>query len=208
MRKEIKWSRDWERITTSLGTFVTYNHREMNELYNTLRYQKDILHLLTYGNYNMFIDVGAFVGYFSVIAANKCKKVIAYEAHPFYFGLLQYNTKFQFNVDCRYAYIGNENSIPTVGDEFDMVEVFDKNKYNIPVVTLDEELAQFKEENILIKMDIEGGEMNALLGATELLKHDNIHWHIDIHYHSWTEEDIFKFFEGRERIGHIFKGKL
>lgn len=161
--------------------------------------------MLLRGEYEIFVDLGAYIGYFSIIASKYCKKVIAYEAAPLFYGLLLHNTKFKDNVECKYAFVGNEDSIPKINKTiFRMADVRCVEEYNIPVVTLDNELLKYKDKKMLIKMDIEGGEKNALLGAKELLKYDNIHWHVDIHPYATTEKEIFGFFKNRKRNGHAF----
>jgi len=201
----IKFKDEWAKITTSFGTFISYNEPRFNEMYYRLTYQKDIISRLLTGSYDVFVDVGSYIGYFALIEAMFAKKTIAYEANPILYGILLNNCKFHSNVECKYSYVGKRGDIPKIPtNPFQMVDVRAPHEYNIPVVTLDDELLKYKGKKMFIKMDIEGGEKNALLGATELLKCDNIDWQVDIHYHTNTEQEIFDFFPNKLRRGHHF----
>ena len=157
--------------------------------------------LLDTKEYELFVDCGAYIGAFTMAGAFNCKKVISYEASPFLFGILLFNTRHKFNVDCRYAWIGKEGQIPMAKEEgLQMVTAHRSSKYNIPVVELDSLLDTVKNyDKVLIKIDIEGNELNALEKATELIKLYNIHWVIDCHHqHKIMPEDILKFFPNRD----------
>jgi len=190
-------------ITNKYGKFLSYNLSSFNDGYECLSYQVDITKLIESKDYDVFVDIGAYIGFFSVIASNFCKKVITYEANPWFFGLTLDNMKFLPNVECRYCWVSNNGDIPIIGTSFQMVgNTTDPNykKYNVPVVTIDDELIPLKDEKMLIKMDIEGSEEKALQGASEIIKQSNIHWFIDVHEPNIKVENIMNFFQDREII--------
>ena len=151
---------------------------------------------------------------FTIAASYNCKKVIAYEASPFIFGILLYNTKFLKNVKCNYAWVGCDKSVPKIGKENNlyMTRVWETEEYNVPVVSLDKELhwsSEWLYPKMLIKMDIEGSEYDALEGATKLLKAPHIHWIVEIHEVpklNLKEAMVLEYFKEREiiKIGDLF----
>ena len=204
MKEKINWRLEWAFITNEYSTFISYNVPYMNTAYEEITYQPAITDMIKKNNYDIFVDVGAYIGYFSIIASHFCKEVIAYEAQPFFYGILLNNTKFMSNVKCKYCWISNLEDVSRLMHPLMMVNSYKGDVYNIPVVSLDTELLHLKDEKILIKMDIEGNELNALRGSSEILKHPNIHWFIDVHISEETTklkmEDILSFFEDREVI--------
>lgn len=157
-------------------------------MYTRMTWEPYNVKLIEEGKYDIYVDVGAAVGYFTRIAGHHCKKVIAYEANPFRFGLLLTNTRDLFNVDCRYKYVTySKKDIPKMAGAFDMIGLAGTTKcvndYNIECVTLDEELLDLitPDDKVLIKMDVQGNDLKVLDGAKELIKNKNVHWSIDVH---------------------------
>ena len=188
-------------LENKYGRFLSLNGQIHHEQYENIAYQPYIPMLLDTKEYDLFVDCGAYIGAFTMAGAFNCKKVISYEASPFLFGILLFNTRHKFNVDCRYAWIGKEGQIPMAKEEeIGMVTANRSSKYNIPVAELDSLLEIVKSHpKTLIKIDIEGNELNALEKATELLKRTYIHWVIDCHHqHSISVEDVLKFFPNRD----------
>jgi len=193
-------------ITNKYGKFLSYNMPRLNEAYECLSYQYPIKNIIENGDYEVFIDVGAYVGYFSIMASHFCKEVIAYEAQPLFYGFLLNNTRTLSNIECKYNWVSNKGDIPKMAHPFLLANVHSGTEYNVKVVTLDDELLHLKDKKVLIKMDIEGNELKALKGSLEILKCKNIHWFIDVHMGALTGlemEDLLPFFEGRDVIKTI-----
>jgi len=197
----VNWHVAWALVTNKYGTLLSYNLPAYHRTYASCKYQGYIIEMLETKKYNVFLDVGAYTGLFSQVAAHNCDFVCSYEAHPFFYGILLHNMKFYKNVTCKYAYISNKGDIPKIDkDNFmSMVVVKDDNvSYNIPVLTLDEEWDFPHDLKMLIKLDVEGSELKVLEGSEKLLKNPNVHWIIDVHPPRGVEvEDVKEFFKGR-----------
>ena len=119
-----------------------------------------------------FIDVGAHLGYFSVLAALKCRQVFAIEPMEFLVPLIHRNTVANHlsNVHIIYAAAGREAGFVTM----DKIggpgrTVGGEGKSLVPVVRIDDYFSDMITAKDVIKIDVEGYEMNALAGARETL---------------------------------------
>jgi FkbM family methyltransferase len=138
------------------------------------------------------IDVGANLGYFSLLwsAVKITNRVTAFEASPRNFGLLQHNTEinqFADRIDIRPDAVGKENGEM----EFDIgpadqtgwgglsLEPTERS-HRVPVVRLDDALRDV-EQISLLKIDIEGADTWALIGAARLFRERRIK-------HVWWEQ--------------------
>jgi len=186
---------DLQEYGTMISTAI------INNRYEDLSWQPVLTKLLQSNKYKTFIDIGGGNGYFTVIAAKHCERVDVYEVSPLYYGQILYNIRFLFNVHAYYEFIGNEDTIPKTGeDTIRMITDVMEIPYNIKVRPLKKALNKEYPTPILVKIDIEGGELKALEGATpEQLQDTNIHWFIDVHgRYNISNEDVLEFFKGRD----------
>jgi len=203
--ESFKWDNgiaEWAMITNRYGKLLSYNLPRYNRSYATCKYQGYITEMLESELYSIFVDVGAFIGLFSQIASHYCDKVIAYEAHPFYFGILLLNMRYFTNVSCRYKYISSEEIIPTIDDDIKGLITIDSEKpYCVECVSLDDEYGFGIPipERCLIKLDVEGNELNVLKGSKKTLQRSYVHWIIDVHTNRGiTTEEVLKYFPNRK----------
>ncbi len=135
---------------------------------------------------DLFIDVGANIGYFSILAAHQCNaKVLAVEPIPKTYEMLNMNIKHN-NLDELIEPVnialGNEDGVlrftasfgPKNHAEYEANNIHSNAPtITVPVITLDK-LLQQKKSTInkvdFIKVDVEGFEYRFLLGAAQTLK--------------------------------------
>ena len=129
---------------------------------------------------DVFVDVGANIGYFTLLASSlvgPTGRVIAVEANPRTFELLEANVRRNgcANVDLRHVAAGEASGFATLfereagnagGDQVDFAAQGAPGA--ITVERLDALVG--KQPVRLIKLDIEGAEAKALRGATGLLE--------------------------------------
>jgi FkbM family methyltransferase len=134
---------------------------------------------------NVFIDCGANIGYFSVLAntlVGQTGKVISIEANPITFNLLEKNLKinnFGIPIHCAVTLESNEKVdlfMPIEGDVYSslrkggLVKGESVQSFQVLGRTLDDivkELALSKVD--VVKIDIEGGELNVLKSSNYVL---------------------------------------
>ena len=128
-----------------------------------------------------FIDVGANLGYFSLLALKRSagrKAVLAVEPNPSLVRLIKESLElngFQYgNVlwaaigarggECELVVNAHESSTSRVRTTSGASQV--SNVYRVPVVTLDDVFSQRPFERPLIKIDVEGAEADVFRGAS------------------------------------------
>tara|TARA_B100001063_G_C16728738_1_gene537998 strand:- start:741 stop:1367 length:627 start_codon:yes stop_codon:yes gene_type:complete len=116
-------------------------------------------------NFNTVIDIGAWCGTWAKAIEPYAKKVIAFEPDETHFECLQRNCT--INCDPRMEAVGAEiKEISLTEDDFTQAKRIDKQG-NIKMTTLDNMNYQDVD---LIKIDVEGYEMEVLKGATKTLE--------------------------------------
>ena len=136
---------------------------------------KFILDTLT--NEDIFIDIGANVGHFSMLAASKKCEVHAFEPIPTTFKKLQKNIELNnLEVNLYNKGVGAENGVLNFSTENGVMNsvVNDINiaSKEIDVVKLDDELIMIQPS--MLKIDVEGYEWFVLQGAKSILKSTNL----------------------------------
>lgn len=128
----------------------------------------------------LVVDCGANIGIYSLISAKYANKVIAVEPNPLVYLALQKNVKLNGFSNVRSVnmavwsssgkarlYLSSYHEVSTL--KYDtMNEYTYGNSIEIETITLDQLLTQEPEIN-LIKIDVEGAEVEALKGASEVL---------------------------------------
>lgn len=130
-----------------------------------------------------FFDIGANVGYYTLLAASRCKKVVSFEPVPEIHDVLAANIQRNNlqNVMLDSCAVGEREGllklyIPT-GEGNSGLASLEKcenaSPLEVSVVTLDEEVRRHSVSHIdLIKIDIEGAEVRAFEGGKKLLSSD------------------------------------
>jgi FkbM family methyltransferase len=175
-----------------------YDYNEMNFLLRYLR-----------GN-DSFLDIGANVGIYTLLAASKIQSgsVYSFEVLPKNYNRLIQNLKLnQFQQVKSYAiavsdFTGNTALNIAEGDSMPFItnNVTD-NTITVTTDTLDNLLQYESVANLtLAKMDIEGAEILALKGAVSLLKKQRPYvWIMEINdtvnNFGWQKQDVVNFLE-------------
>ena len=169
-------------IKTSIGTF--FCRKRTNDFqFANMRYEWGVKRYIldNYKNYTVFIDGGACVGAYSILLAKRGIPVIAFEPVRENFTILQKNIELNdLASKIRPFCVGLAESARNTGFVLNPVNTGashiardQKPNCMAELRTLDSlipELQIRENDRILIKLDIEGMEREAILGAREFLK--------------------------------------
>jgi FkbM family methyltransferase len=172
-------------------------------IYFKLYDYEDSMFLIKHLSQNeLFVDIGANVGHFSLLAAGVSKaNVIAFEPIPKTF--LKFNRNIELNnlskrINSFNYGVGNEDTFLNFTTNRDVMNKvifkYDENSTSIKVVKLDDFL--INENPTFLKIDVEGFEYNVLSGGFKILSKKSLKY-IIIELNSsgkeygYSNEDIF-----------------
>jgi len=156
---------------------------------------------------SLCIDVGAHIGYFTLLMAKYCKRVISFEADFVNFSVLKQNIKSNNleNVLAQCAAVGEyygNTPLYLCNDNSGMHRIYPSElctniHVTVPIVPLDSTCHKID----FIKMDIEGAEYGALIGMLYLLEHSHPIMIMEFHPPSIEEygaspKDEYDFLKG------------
>jgi len=130
----------------------------------------DEYYFLDAGPNDVVIDAGAYVGDFTVKAAERAKLVIAIEPDPRSAELLRRNVQGLKNVVVVEAALGERPGFAALEGSGVSVHAEFGRGGSVKVVALDDLMEELGVEPTLLKMDIEGAECAALRGGPRSLK--------------------------------------
>lgn len=139
------------------------------------RYLNDCLELM---DMDVFVDVGCAEAIMALEFAQKAKKIVLFESKNEWIEALK-------------------NTFAPYRDKTIILSSFAGKSIEKNITTLDHELKSFMELScrIMIKMDVEGSELDVLEGADKLIHYDNSIW-LCATYHKWNDykniTDIFR----------------
>jgi len=164
---------------TSYGFLMHLNTRDFiqHTIFVTGRWDDDVgrVILSRLKTDDVFVDIGANVGYFSLLASQICSKVISFEPNPTCLAQLNRNIEInkRQNIDVRPVGLADKRGIA----EFHVANASNigggslregsGEKFSVQLDTLDSQLSA--QPIRLIKIDIEGAEVLALKGASAIL---------------------------------------
>lgn len=147
-------------------------------------YEKQKLFVQKVGIGDIIYDIGAHVGFYTMLAAEclgPSGKVLAFEPVPRNVAFLKRHISLNgySNVTVIEAAVSDRSgtaSFHMSGDDHSAGHLATSGQFYVQMVTLDELTEEGMPIPDLIKMDIEGGELPALMGAMQLLvtKHPTI----------------------------------
>lgn len=161
----------------------------MNGVEHTYKHYFD-LDLISCDSDEVFVDCGAYVGDtvidFIDAYGSEYKRIYAYELTQKTFKDLEQNTKDYKNIVLRNVGVSDKEGIISMleipGSEF-ANRLYRGGAIKTPVVSLDNDI---KEKITFIKMDIEGGELDALRGAQNHIRTNRPKLAVSL-YHSLPE---------------------
>jgi FkbM family methyltransferase len=173
-------------------------------------FEREFIAYLENESYDIFIDVGAAWGYFSIPASHYCEKVYAFEPQAMRLALLMENIqnleRTNIVVDSKCVGTGklslfvNKGSRGMVGPKHRTRTT----KADVDWITLKKILDKSPDKKIVVKIDVEGAELDVIESAGNLKDYPNVVWLIERHQrgtYGYSEEELM-------RKMHPFKGKL
>ena len=163
----------------------------------------------------IFIDVGAAIGWFTIIGSSlvgEGGKVIAFEPSPIRFRTLVENVKMNTdgNVECIDKAVSSENGEAYIsGEDCPMYLARSRNRFKInvliDVVTLDSFLNVRGVEKVdIVKIDVEGSELRVLKGMEQTIRNSGeikIICEVHIPYLSRYGDSVDRLFEYMHELG-------
>ncbi len=165
---------------------------------------------------DIVVDAGAHIGMFTLYASKKVGnygRVIAFEPDKENYNKLLKNIHLNNlnNVIALNKGLWSKNTKLNFSDTHDSYSSFINVSYPKPlikvlVVTLDKELKKLKyKKSDFIKMDIEGAEIEAIKGAKNLLKNNNISLAIASYHFVNKEKTYIKLEKLLQKLGYSVK---
>ncbi len=124
--------------------------------------------------YDIFYDVGANLGYYTFLSSLLCKEVHSFEPVKLYFNLLRGNFKKYKNIKINNFGVHSKCTFGSINfnsgksNTFEIKDILKNKNEIIKLITLDKYI-EANEAPTIVKIDIEGNELNALQGARNLL---------------------------------------
>lgn len=183
-------------------TQISVVHRQMNEPEVT-----------QYMLYNLkpgmtFLDVGAAVGWYTLIGAHMIGpegKVLAYEPMPSRFELLRENVKLNGfeNVSCFPFALSDRDGESYIGGVRKMRMTKKKTGIPVKMMRLDSHLKELDLNKVdIVKIDVEGAELRVLHGMRETVeKNPGIKIVCEIH-----SKQMLRYGDNRERLFEFISG--
>jgi FkbM family methyltransferase len=153
-------------------------------IYYTGTYEAGTLHIFDYllSEGDVYFDIGANIGLMAIYASQRIKssgRVHAFEPEPDTFGILQKNCAINHikNITLNRVALGEENKKALIFPNLDinrgassLVRNDGSAGKEVTVMSLDNYIGQYPDPIKLMKIDVEGYEMEMLKGAGNLLK--------------------------------------
>ena len=159
-----------------LNHYYQYDFQTMEEALEKNFYHYFDLDIIAECNDEVLVDVGAYTGdtildFIKIYGSNSYKKIYAYEITEEALGYLKENTKNNPNINIINKAVLNEpgKAFIEYNEESISANTIGHSGKEITATTLDEDI---KEKITIIKMDIEGSEQKALIGAKNHIKND------------------------------------
>lgn len=167
-------------VRSSMGQFLV-RAETLDFQYINYAYELDIKRFLMHEQFDVFLDIGACLGEYSIWLGKKGKKCLAFEPVVESFQMIEHNIKLNNVANQVQAYnygLGNQNTIAnfkinhTNPGASKRVKDKDNNTSELQICKLDDVFEQFQikpDQRIVIKIDVEGMEVEMLEGAKNFI---------------------------------------
>lgn len=177
MFQELKDLRSKRALCNILYSWIRYSPQYLSNIKDHIFEQYFDMDLMQSEEDEVFVDVGAYHGdtVLSYIQ-HYChyKKIYCYEAFDKNMEICKNNLRGFSNIEYRECAVGKQNGIAYINISEDhsacTISDSDNGTKGIEIVSLDEDIS---DKITFIKMDIEGSEYNALLGAKRHIRNDH-----------------------------------
>lgn len=144
------------------------------------RVTKGMLYEFNEKKIDTFIDIGANIGYYTLLLANKNIKTYSFEPNLENYNILTKNLKINNFNNCQHYNLGLSDSIGELEfyyrkeksghGSFNKKIVKQQNLNLCKIIKVNKiDNIDIQGKNIMVKMDIEGYELNAIMGMLQLL---------------------------------------
>uniref|UniRef100_A0A7V6CEM5 FkbM family methyltransferase n=1 Tax=Thermodesulfobacterium geofontis TaxID=1295609 RepID=A0A7V6CEM5_9BACT len=147
---------------------------------------------------DVFYDIGGSFGFYTYLALEFCKEVHYFEPVPFVFEIVKYNLKNESRVTLNNVAIGKSNKIAwlyilnsntsrsTIVKNSEKLHSY--KKIEIKVISLEEYIHQTSSKPTIIKLDVEGAELEVIEGAINFFKNESPLIIMEVHNKNYAGE--------------------
>lgn len=169
-------------VRSSMGQFLV-RAETLDFQYINYAYEIDIKRFLMRENFDVFMDIGACLGEYSIWLGKNGKKCLAFEPVVESFQMIEHNIQLNQVAEQVKAFnygLGSQNTIAnfkinhTNPGASKRVKEKDSNTFELQICKLDDVFDQFdinQDQHIVIKIDVEGMEVEMLEGAKNFINH-------------------------------------
>lgn len=191
MYKSLEDYRSKKVFYAILKNWLYYDIKSLNQAFDSLYYPYFDLDIIPDPKNAIFVDLGAYIGdtifnFLETYGIDSYQKIYAYEMTKDSFNSLQKNVEEYPNIITKQIGVSNfigKGSILENKTSNQANLLVSNEKGDISITTLDEDI---KEQIDILKMDIEGSELEALEGAINHIKNEKPKLLISI-YHGYPD---------------------
>ena len=193
---------DYEREINHEGIIFNLDIRHLidrtfyiNRKYEEENFQ-DLVDIIKNENSDYFFDVGACWGIYSLRLAKKFNNLNIKAIEPIKRNVNRINSsvdKNNFtNIQVLHTAVGDQNGIILLGSNSDWSPNYKINETNVEVteqssIKILDDLFDLDNQKIVMKIDVEGFEFEALKGAKKILTNNKCHLQIEIRYENYDQ---------------------
>ncbi len=193
--KILKDYRSKRILVNILCYWLMSDHKRVGQIYERTFNQYFDLDIVTCNENEVFVDIGAYIGdtvvnYSKVFGKNCYKRMYCYEIVPVNIEYIEKNVELFHldNIIIREKGASNRNGTMYLSSNVlsSISQLSEDGAIAVPITKIDDDI---EEKVTFIKMDIEGGEEEALLGCIEKIKENHPKLALSI-YHN--HKDMWK----------------